>query len=74
LDLRDEETRIIPTSRRTFRQAYNAEVGVDMGDLLTLESLAFQRPGNRSSLPRRIRERYRLAKILIFQLTVEALF
>jgi hypothetical protein len=51
LDLRDEETQIIPTSRRTFRQAYNAEVGVDMGDLLTLEDLAFQRPDNRSNCP-----------------------
>jgi hypothetical protein len=65
LDLRDEETQIIPTARRTFRQAYNAEVGINMGDLLTLEGLAFQRPDNRSNLPRRIREHYRLAKILI---------
>ena len=65
MNLRDEETQIIPTSGRTFRQAYNAEVRVDMGDLLTLESLAFQRPDNRSNLPRRMREHYRLAKILI---------
>jgi hypothetical protein len=65
LDLRDEETQIIPTSRRTFRQAYNAEVGVDMGELLTLESLVFQRPDNRSNLPQRIRVHYRLAKIFI---------
>jgi len=65
LDLRDEEPQIIPTSRRTFRQAYNAEIGVDVGDLLTLESLAFQRPTNRSNLPQRIRGHYRLAKILI---------
>jgi len=42
-----------------------AEIGVDMGDLLTLESLAFQRPNNRSNLPPRIREHYRLVKILI---------
>ncbi len=51
MDLRDEETQIIPTSGKTFRQAYNAEIGVDMGDLLTLENLASKDPTTGQTCP-----------------------
>lgn len=50
VNLTDKDSRIMPTSEGNFKQAYNAQVGVDMDSLLIVESHVTQQPNDKQQI------------------------
>lgn len=56
VNLTDEESRIMPTSGGGFKQAYNAQAGVDIDSMLIVENHVSQKPNDKQEVEPALQE------------------